>query len=126
VSYQAIAAADNAVAEMQRLQDDVTRQRAASERKLAQALKENRETTQKALDEAQAKRDGRTAPRPAHEGREETFTFLDAEDDYDPPAAPTFQMPEIPPPPRPTPRRTSRPRIEDDEDDDYSNQSWMR
>jgi hypothetical protein len=33
-------------------------------------------------------------------------------------------MPEVTPPPRPTPRRTARP-VYDDDDDDYSNQSWM-
>jgi hypothetical protein len=124
VSYQAVVAADAAVREMQRLQDDVKRQRAETEKKFAEAVKENREASKKALDEAAAKRDGRTAPRPVQEVREERYTFFDSEEEYNPPAAPSFQIPEIPPPPRPTPRRTARP-VFDDEDDDYSNQSWM-
>jgi hypothetical protein len=124
VSYQAVVAADAAVREMQRLQDNVKRQRAETEKKFAEAVKENREASKKALDEAAAERDGRTAPRPVQEVREERYTFFDSEEEYNPPAAPSFQIPEIPPPPRPTPRRTARP-VFDDEDDDYSNQSWM-
>lgn len=124
MSYQAVVAADAAVREMQRLQDDVKRQRAETEKKFAEAVKENREASKKALDEAAAERDGRTAPRPVQEVREERYTFFDSEEEYNPPAAPSFQIPEIPPPPRPTPRRTARP-VFDDEDDDYSNQSWM-
>jgi len=128
VSYQAAAAADTAVREMRQLRDDVQRQRAETEKKFAAAIKENKEATQKALAEAKEKRDaaesGRVAPRPVQEVREEKYTFFDSEDDYNPPAAPSFQMPEVTPPPRPTPRRTARP-VYDDDDDDYSNQSWM-
>jgi hypothetical protein len=128
VSYQATAAADTAVAQMRRLQADVKRQREATEKKFANAVKENKETTQKAIDEATAKRDaaagGRPVSRPAQEIREGKYTFFDSEDEYNPPAAPSFQMPEATPPPRPTPRRTARP-VHDDDDDDYSNQSWM-
>ena len=128
MSYQAAAAADTAVREMRQLRDDVQRQRAETEKKFAAAIKENKEATQKALAEAKEKRDaaesGRVAPRPAQEVREEKYTFFDSEDDYNPPAAPSFQMPEVTPQPRPTPRRTARP-VYDDDDDDYSNQSWM-
>jgi len=133
VSYQAAAAADTAVMQMRQLRGDVQRQRAETEKKFAAAVKENKEATQKALAEAKAKRDaaeggraesGRVAPRPVQEVREEKYTFFDSEDDYNPPAAPSFQMPEVTPPPRPTPRRTARP-VHDDDDDDYSNQSWM-
>ncbi|QUQ70683.1 hypothetical protein [Kutzneria sp. CA-103260] len=128
MSYQAIVAADTAVREMRQLRDDVQRQRTETEKKFAAAIKENKEATQKALAEAKAKRDaaesGRVAPRPVQEVREEKYTFFDSEDDYNPPAAPSFQMPEVTPPPRPTPRRASRP-VYDDDDDDYSNQSWM-
>lgn len=128
MSYQAAAAADTAVREMRQLRDDVQRQRAETEKKFAAAIKENKEATQKALAEAKEKRDaaesGRVAPRPVQEVREEKYTFFDSEDDYNPPAAPSFQMPEVTPPPRPTPRRTARP-VYDDDDDDYSNQSWM-
>ncbi|GAA3433496.1 hypothetical protein [Kutzneria kofuensis] len=129
MSYQAAVAADTAVAEMRRLQDDVQRQRAATEKKFADAVKENKEATQKALAEAKAKRDaaesGRPVARPVQEVREEKYTFFDSEDEYNPPAAPSFQMPEVTPPPRPTPRRAARP-VYDDDDDDYSNQSWMQ
>lgn len=124
MSYQAAVAADTAVREMKSLQDDVKRQRAETEKKFAEVLKQNKEASQKANAEGQAKREGRGVPRPAQEVPEEKYTFFDSEEEYNPPAAPSFQMPEIPPPPRPTPRRTSRPAIEDD-DDDYSNQSWM-
>ena len=127
MSYQAAVAADSAVAEMRRLQDDVKKQRAASEKKFASALKENKEATQKAMAEARAKREaaesGRPVSRPVQEVREEKYTFFDSEDEYNPPAAPSFQMPEATPPPRPTPRRTARPVYDDD--DDNSNQSWM-
>jgi hypothetical protein len=127
VSYEAAFAASTAVAEMRRLRDDVKQQRAASEKKFADAKKENRETSQKAMDEAKAKREaeasGRPVSRPVQEIREEKYTFFDSEDEYNPPPAPTFQMPEATPPPRPTPRRTARPVYDDD--DDYSNQSWM-
>ena len=124
MSYQAIVAADTAVREMRQLQDDVKRQREQTEKKFAEAVKENKEASKKALDDAQAKRDGHTGPRPVQEVREEKYTFFDSEDEYNPPAAPSFQMPEITPPPRPTPRRAARP-VFDDDDDDYSNQSWM-
>jgi hypothetical protein len=128
VSYQAAFAASTAVAEMRRLRDDVKQQRAASEQKFADAKQANREAGEKAMAEAKAKRDaaaaGRPVSRPVQEVREEKYTFFDSEDEYNPPAAPSFQMPEVTPPPRPTPRRTARP-VFDDEDDDYSNQSWM-
>jgi hypothetical protein len=129
VSYQATVAADTAVRQMGQLRDDVQRQRTESDKKFAAVLKENKEATQKALAEAKAKRDaaesGRAAPRPVQDLREQKYTFFDSEDDYDPPAAPSFQMPEVTPPPRPTPRRAARPVYEDD-DDDYSNQSWLK
>ena len=128
MSFQAVVAADIAVRQMSQLRDDVERQRTETEKKFANAIKENKEATQKALDEAKAKRDaaegGRVAPRPVQEIREERYTFFDSEDDYNPPASPSFQMPEVTPPPRPTPRRAARPVYEDD-DDDYSNQRWM-
>lgn len=124
MSYQATVAADNAVREMQRLQDDVKRQRAETEKKFAEVLKQNKEASQKAIADGQAKREGKGGPLPAQEVPEQGYTFFDSEDEYNPPPAPSFQMPEIPPPPRPTPRRTARPVFEDD-DDDYSNQSWM-
>ncbi|MFI9385361.1 hypothetical protein [Kutzneria sp. NPDC052558] len=129
MSYQAAVAADTAVREMRQLREDVQRQRAESEKKFAAAIKENKEATQKALAEAKQKRDaaesGRVAPRPVQEIREEKYTFFDdSEDDYNPPAAPSFQMPEVTPPPRPTPRRAARP-VYDDDDEDYSNQRWM-
>ncbi|HTI25747.1 MAG TPA: hypothetical protein VL652_32460 [Kutzneria sp.] len=128
MSYQAAFAASTAVAEMRRLRDDVKQQRAASEQKFADAKQANREAGEKAMAEAKAKRDaaaaGRPVSRPVQEVREEKYTFFDSEDEYNPPAAPSFQMPEVTPPPRPTPRRTARP-VFDDEDDDYSNQSWM-
>jgi hypothetical protein len=128
VSYQATVAADTAVAQMRQLRTDVQRQREASEKKFADAKQENKEATQKALAEAKAKREaaaeGRPVSRPVQEVREEKYTFFDSEDEFNPPAAPTFQMPEVTPPPRPTPRRTARP-VYDDDDDDYSNQSWM-
>ncbi|HEY0496831.1 MAG TPA: hypothetical protein VGD48_13895 [Kutzneria sp.] len=128
MSYQATVAADTAVAQMRQLRTDVQRQREASEKKFADAKQENKEATQKALAEAKAKREaaaeGRPVSRPVQEVREEKYTFFDSEDEFNPPAAPTFQMPEVTPPPRPTPRRTARP-VYDDDDDDYSNQSWM-
>jgi hypothetical protein len=124
VSYQATVAADNAVREMQRLQDDVKRQRAETEKKFAEVLKQNKEASQKAISDGQAKREGKSGPLPAQEVPEHGYTFFDSEDEYNPPPAPSFQMPEIPPPPRPTPRRTAR-RVFEDDDDDYSNQSWM-
>jgi len=127
VSYEAAFAASTAVAEMRRLRDDVKRQREASAKKFAEAKKENKETSQKVMAEAKAKREaaaaGRPVSRPVQEVREEKYTFFDSEDEYNPPAAPSFQMPEVTPPPRPTPRRTARPVYDDD--DDYSNQSWM-
>ncbi len=129
MSYQAAVAADTAVRQMSQLRDDVQRQRTESDKKFAAVLKENKEATQKALADAKAKRDaaesGRAAPRPVQDLREQKYTFFDSEDDYDPPAAPSFQMPEVTPPPRPTPRRAARPVYEDD-DDDYSNQSWLK
>ena len=127
MSYEAAFAASTAVAEMRRLRDDVKRQREASEKKFAAAKQENKETSQKVMAEAKAKREaaaaGRPVSRPVQEVREEKYTFFDSEDEYNPPAAPSFQMPEVTPPPRPTPRRTARPVYDDD--DDYSNQSWM-
>lgn len=127
MSYQATVAANTAVAQMRELRDDVQRQRAATEKKFADAVKENKEASQKAMAEAKAKREaaesGRPVARPAQEVREEKYTFFDSEDEYNPPAAPSFQMPDVTPPPRPTPRRTARPAYDDD--DDYSNQSWM-
>ncbi len=129
MSYQAAVAADTAVRQMSQLRDDVQRQRTESDKKFAAVLKENKEATQKALADAKAKRDaaesGRAAPRPVQDLREQKYTFFDSEDDYDPPAAPSFQMPDVTPPPRPTPRRAARPVYEDD-DDDYSNQSWLK
>lgn len=128
MSYEAVVAADTAVAQMSRLRDDVRRQREQTEKKFDEAITANKEATRKALAEAKAKRDaaesGRVAPRPAQEVREEKYTFFDSEDEYNPPAATSFQMPDVTPPPRPTPRRAARP-VFDDEDDDYSNQSWM-
>lgn len=124
MSYQAVVAADTAVREMRALQDDVKRQRAETRKQFAEVVKENKAASQKAIAEGQAKREGKTAPRPVQEVREERYTFFDSEDEYNAPPAPAFQMPDIPPPPRPTPRRTARPVYEDD-DDDYSNQSWM-
>ncbi|MEV6608277.1 hypothetical protein [Kutzneria sp. NPDC051319] len=127
MSYQATVAVNTAVAQMRELRDDVQRQRAATEKKFADAVKENKEASQKAMAEAKAKREaaesGRPVARPAQEVREEKYTFFDSEDEYNPPAAPSFQMPDVTPPPRPTPRRTARPAYDDD--DDYSNQSWM-
>jgi hypothetical protein len=127
VSYQATVAADTAVAAMRELRADVKRQREASAKKFVEAKKENKETSQKVMAEAKAKREaeagGRPVSRPVQEVREEKYTFFDSEDEYNPPAAPSFQMPEVTPPPRPTPRRTARPVYDDD--DDYSNQSWM-
>ncbi|EWM15598.1 hypothetical protein [Kutzneria sp. 744] len=127
MSYQATVAVNTAVAQMRELRDDVQRQRAATEKKFADAVKENKEASQKAMAEAKAKREaaesGRPVARPAQEVREEKYTFFDSEDEYNPPAAPSFQMPDVTPPPRPTPRRTARPVYDDD--DDYSNQSWM-
>lgn len=125
MSYQAAVAADTAVMQMRQLRDDVKRQRAETKQKFADVVKANKEASQKAIAEGQAKREGRTGPRPVQEVREERYTFFDSEDDYNPPAAPSFQMPEVTPPPRPTPRRTARP-VYDDDDDDYSNQSWMQ
>lgn len=127
MSYQATVAADTAVAAMRELRADVKRQREASAKKFVEAKKENKETSQKVMAEAKAKREaeagGRPVSRPVQEVREEKYTFFDSEDEYNPPAAPSFQMPEVTPPPRPTPRRTARPVYDDD--DDYSNQSWM-
>src|SRR5690349_1623846 len=104
---------------MRRLQDDVKRQRAASEQKFADAKKENKETSQKVMAEAKAKREaeaaGRPVSRPVQDLREEKYTFFDSEDEYNPPAASSFQMPEVTPPPRPTPRRTARPVFDDDD-----------
>ena len=48
MSYQAAVAADTAVREMKSLQDDVKRQRAETEKKFAEVLKQNKEASQKA------------------------------------------------------------------------------
>ena len=124
---QAAIAADEAVERMRRLQTQVQAQRAENAKQFEQAREQNKQISDKAIEDGKAKRDGRTRPQPAQQLPEERYTFFDQEEEYSapaPPPPPSFSMPEIPPPPRPTPRRAARPVIDDDEDD-YSNQSWL-
>jgi hypothetical protein len=118
---QAAIAADEAVERMRRLRAQVQQQRAESAKQFAQAREQNKQVSEKAIADGQAQREGR--PQPAQPLPEERHPFFDQEDEYTTPPPPSFSMPEIPPPPRPTPRRAARPVFADE--DDYSNQSWL-
>ncbi|GAA0595740.1 hypothetical protein GCM10010174_08660 [Kutzneria viridogrisea] len=124
---EATAAADEAIEKMAKLRSTVQQQRAESDRKLAEAKEQNQQVVDKAIAEAKAKREGKRTAVPARDPRPEAgFTFFDTEDEYQAPQRPAAPVaPEFTPPPKPTPRRHARP-VAEDEDEDYSNQTWMQ
>jgi hypothetical protein len=122
---QAAKAADEAVEKMAALRAEVQQKRAQDKQKLVEARAQNQQLIDKAIADAQAKQDGKKAVPPLAEREEPKYTFFDTEDECSVSQPPSAVMPEFTPPPRPTPRRHARPVIDDD-DDDYSNQSWLR
>jgi hypothetical protein len=126
---QAALAADEAVKKMADLRSEVQRKREQDQKKVEELREQNKKMVEKAAAAYQAKKDGKTVAAPPVKPREEPkYTFFDTEDEYavqDQPAPQAPPMPEFTPPPRPTPRRHARPAVDED-DDDYSNQSWMQ